>query len=151
MDEISSFRGDYFFLSNFYPVEFAVEGLGSVRSSEQAYMAFKAVYEDDRLAVLRAMTPAEAKEIAGSVALTPGWDAGGRVNAMLTAVSAKFAVPDLRRRLIETGTAPLTEGNTHHDNYWGDCVCGRSECLLPGKNMLGELLMALRSGLRQST
>jgi predicted NAD-dependent protein-ADP-ribosyltransferase YbiA (DUF1768 family) len=43
----------------------------------------------------------------------------------------------------------MIEGNWWHDNFWGDCYCNNKsgkhpECLKPGLNKLGLLLMNLR-------
>ena len=57
---------------------------------------------------------------------------------MRTALQLKFSDPTLRAQLIATGDAELIEGNTWNDTFWG--VCRGT-----GKNMLGTLLMELRS------
>jgi len=59
-------------------------------------------------------------------------------------VKLKFAQnPDLRKKLLATGTEELVEGNTWHDNYWGDCSC--PECKnIKGRNQLGITLMRVR-------
>ena len=148
MNEIRAFRGEYFYLSNFFRCEFEVAGLGNVRSAEHAYNAFKTTDDVSRRWVLEAETPAEAKRRGRSLGLSDDWLTGGRVNAMLTVVAHKFSDPVLQARLRDTGNAVLIEGNTHHDDFWGDCTCGGSDCGDPGRNMLGEILMATRTRLR---
>ena len=50
---------------------------------------------------------------------------------------------DLGNRLIATHGHVLVEGNTWHDNYWGDCRCAK--CVKwPGLNKLGRILMMTR-------
>jgi ribA/ribD-fused uncharacterized protein len=68
---------------------------------------------------------------------------------MLEHVRLKFQHnPDLAKKLIATGDALLVEGNTWHDNYWGDCYC--EECKnIPGRNQLGKILMFVREELRK--
>ena len=57
-------------------------------------------------------------------------------------VMTKFACnPDLKAKLLDTGDEDLEEGNTWGDKYWGT-VNGI------GKNILGKLLMRIRSELR---
>jgi ribA/ribD-fused uncharacterized protein len=61
---------------------------------------------------------------------------------MRTAVRAKFNQHDnLRELLFSTGDAKLVE-HTERDDYWGDGGDGQ------GKNMLGRILMEVRSELR---
>jgi predicted NAD-dependent protein-ADP-ribosyltransferase YbiA (DUF1768 family) len=66
-----------------------------------------------------------------------------RVDVMRAVLAAKFSDPDLRTRLVATGNAELVEENTWNDRFWG-----RSRGV--GSNMLGQLLMELREGLRAS-
>ncbi len=71
--------------------------------------------------------------------LRPDWDAV-KIDIMRSAVHAKFSQNDgLRHLLIETGDAILIE-HTTNDSFWGDG--GGS-----GKNMLGLILMEVRSDL----
>ncbi len=63
---------------------------------------------------------------------------------METAVLAKFTQhPNLMVMLIETGNALIVE-HTENDNYWGDGGDGS------GKNMLGQILMKVRSHILSS-
>ena len=58
-----------------------------------------------------------------------------------TAVRAKFTQhADLKKILLATGGAKLVE-HTENDDYWGDGGDGS------GKNMLGQILMRVRSEL----
>lgn len=140
-----SFTGPLAFLSNFYVHPHLSVHTGTVvASGEHDFNAAKTVDVQQREWVLTAPTPAEAKRRGRRVTLRPGWDTGWRVRAMQTVLLGKFAEPELRQMLAATGTVPLVETNTWHDNFWGDCVCGRPSCSTPGTNMLGELLMALR-------
>jgi predicted NAD-dependent protein-ADP-ribosyltransferase YbiA (DUF1768 family) len=58
----------------------------------------------------------------------------------------KFMQPRLRKKLQETGTQMLVEGNYWHDNFWGNCKCKKCKDIT-GQNTLGILLMALREEL----
>lgn len=138
--------GPYGFCSNFDPTPFHVPFLGVVvRSAEHAFNAAKTTDVIHRGQVLIAPTPSKAKARGRHVRLRPGWDEGLRVLVMQKVLVAKFDVPRLRDSLDETGTTSLVETNSWHDNFWGDCTCGRNACSDPGKNMLGELLMAVRA------
>lgn len=62
-----------------------------------------------------------------------------KVSVMREALRAKFTQhPALRALLLSTGDAKLVE-HTENDAYWGDGGDGS------GRNMLGQLLMELRT------
>ena len=66
---------------------------------------------------------------------------------MRLAVGMKFEQGvELRVLLLATGDAELVEGNSWHDNDWGDCWCDRCVEVL-GANMLGVILMEVRGRL----
>jgi ribA/ribD-fused uncharacterized protein len=145
---ISEFSGPWRFLSNFWPSPLTMDDGITYPTAEHAYQAHKAVDRRSRAAVAALATPGEAKEAGQRLTLRPDW-AGVRKPVMLRAVLGKFSTyPDLARQLCDTGSARLIEGNAWHDNYWGDCGCGRPECATPGANYLGEILMAARLILR---
>ena len=140
------FTGELGFLSNFDTTPFWVPQLGCwVQSGEHGFNAFKTLDGAQRAAVLAAPTPGASKGAGRRVTLRPGWDAGVRVWAMQRVLVAKFQLPELRARLLATGGLMLVESNTWHDQFWGDCLCNR-HAGVAGRNMLGELLMAVRAG-----
>ncbi len=53
----------------------------------------------------------------------------------------KFARPDLRQALLDTGAAELIEGNNWGDRQWGR-VLVKGKWI--GQNQLGKLLMQVR-------
>lgn len=57
----------------------------------------------------------------------------------------------LAKRLLDTDDALLIEGNTWHDNYWGDCKCSHPKCSNKGRNALGEILMEIRDEIKNLT
>ena len=143
---VPMFAGRLGFLSNFDTTAFWMPELDSmVDSGEHAFNALKTIEPRSRRQVLSQLTPSKAKMVGRRVPLRAGWDTGVRVRAMQTVLLAKFADPDLHQRLLDTDEQLLVETNTWHDNFWGDCRCGRSACADRGVNMLGELLMALRA------
>lgn len=148
---ISAFRGQYSFLSNFYRHPIVLDGR-VYPSTEHYYQASKAAFTHAHEAIRNAPTPAEAKHLAWEQAARAGFDDDKEL-IMETALRAKFeAGTPMARRLIETGDAELIEGNTWHDNFWGDCSCGkRQKCAKPGRNMLGQLLMKIRKELQEGT
>lgn len=56
---------------------------------------------------------------------------------MKLALEAKFKIPELNKKLIETKNYYIEETNNWHDYYWG--VCNGV-----GQNMLGNMLMEIR-------
>lgn len=126
---VRQFQGQYRFLSNFY---FLQNGL----TVEHEFQAAKAAHANERCWVLEAPTPGEAKRRGRQVALRPDWEEI-KVEVMRTLLHGKFSQPDLREKLLATGTALLEEGNNWGDRFWGT-VTGQ------GENMLGKLLMEVR-------
>ncbi len=67
-----------------------------------------------------------------------------KVEVMRQAVIAKFSQhEELKTLLLSTGDAKLVE-RTANDDYWGDGGDGS------GKNMLGRILMQIRSNLKET-
>ncbi|MBD0673983.1 NADAR family protein [Streptomyces sp. CBMA156] len=124
-------------------------GGGTVASGEHAFNALKTIDPVERARVLGEATLGGAKREGRCVSLRPGWNTGGRVRAMQQVLVAKFALPDLTARLEATGDLELVETNRRHDQFWGSCFCP-AHVGTPGRNMLGELLMAIRDRRRQS-
>jgi len=137
---IRQFTGPYQFLSNFYKCTIDYEGL-RYSSVEHAYQAAKTLDFDERIRIRNAETPGHAKRLGRTVKLRQNWD-DIKVDVMRTLLRLKFSHPELRQKLLDTGCAYLQEGNYWHDTFWGvDLRTGQ------GQNMLGRLLMELRSEL----
>ncbi|GAA0583184.1 hypothetical protein GCM10010172_80290 [Paractinoplanes ferrugineus] len=149
MTVIDAFRGEFGFLSNFHPAQLTWEGI-TYPTSEHAFNAGKTLDHDERWQISLAPTPKLAKQMGRSVKLRPLWDASVRYDVMAEVLRAKFACHPMRiDALLGTGGAILVEGNTWHDQHWGDCRCGLPRCARPGENHLGRMLMELRAKLAQ--
>jgi hypothetical protein len=137
--EISNFRGDYWFLSNFFPCKLAFGGK-IYESAEHLYQASKATNDADHEFVRNAMSAAKAKRAGGRIAIRDDWEEV-KEGIMLDILRQKFSSPTLKSRLLDTGDTQLVEENSWGDVEWG-CVTvdGRRE----GKNLLGKLLMRVR-------
>lgn len=138
-EKISEFKGEYRFLSNFYPAEFY---LWNIRwpDSETAYQAAKCKDRDDALKFLECKTPGEAKKLGRRVIIRKDWEFI-KQRIMLDVVREKFAQnPKLLAKLCATAGSLLEEGNTWNDHYWGVCPPNSGN----GQNMLGKVLMYLR-------
>jgi len=158
MDAITSFSGQYRFLSNFFrlqiPVVFdAIEFF----TTEAAYVAAKTTDFEIRKKV-SGMAPGKAKyfgeyEIFGKkLSVNPCWNDAYRIHLMEDLVVQKFSKnQDLRELLLATSNRNLIEGNTWHDNFFGSCACGNCppEKQRPEReqNRLGIILMKIRSEL----
>lgn len=137
--KIDKFDGtEYGFLSNFYSSPITYEGI-VYPTVEHIFQAMKTLDNTERIKIANAATPGQAKRLGRRVALRGDWEEI-KVDVMRTALKLKFSNPVLKAKLIATGDAELIEGNTWNDRFWG--VCNGT-----GKNMLGTLLMELRSTL----
>jgi ribA/ribD-fused uncharacterized protein len=144
---INDFHGENFFLSNFFELPFWYKGR-RWKTVEHAFQAAKCLNWADEEKIHKADTPGEAKRIGRKVTLIPGWDYK-RVDVMRDCLRMKFLQnDDLMQKLLSTGDEQLVEGNTWHDNYWGECSCEKCSGKI-GTNMLGQLLMELRDNYRK--
>jgi ribA/ribD-fused uncharacterized protein len=144
---IYEFNGAHRFLSNFYPCIVVYEGV-HYRSTEHAFAAAKTLNPYDRLRIAAASSAVEAKRLGRGVELREDWDQRVRFDVMRDLLAIKFSPSsELAALLIATGDAELIEGNTWHDQIWGDCRCGRRSCAAPGQNHLGKMLMTRRAQL----
>ncbi len=141
MDKINSFRGEHYYLSNFFSVPVTYNGL-TYLNNEAAFQAQKCVSKDDRK-LFTIMNPSEAKKAGRRVKLRPDWEQV-KVDVMRGVVEAKFSQNrDLAEKLVQTGDALLEEGNTWGDRIWGT-VNG------VGQNLLGNILMDTRAMLKEA-
>lgn len=142
MKIIDSFSGSHAALSNFWMMPFDYKGK-EYASSEHAFNAMKATNDADHELVRTQHLAREAKAKGRSIELRENWDKI-KYPIMQSILEAKFNDPFHIACLLETKNALLVEGNTWHDNIWGDCTCGRESCKLTGENALGVLLMMTR-------
>lgn len=142
-DTVNYFSGAHRFLSNFYPAQ--ISWCGTVfPTAEHLYQARKTRHPEWRHRIAAAPTAAEAKSLGQQAPLAPRWD-DEKVGVMEEVLGLKFT-GHLAHQLAGTGNANLTEGNTWHDQFWGDCNCDRHRSI-QGHNALGILLMRLRLNL----
>lgn len=135
---IKTFRGDNFFLSNFYVAPVFYQGI-RYENNEAAFQAAKC---PERMRDFCGLSPQAAKRLGRRVELRPDWEEV-KYDVMYQVCKAKFLQnPDLFKRLLATGDAELVEGNTWGDKVWG--VCNGV-----GENNLGKTLMHIRNELHQ--
>lgn len=136
---INEFRGEYFFLSNFY--ESPVEYLGiTYQNNEAAFQSMKTFRPDER-EKFSSINPSDAKKAGRKVKLRTDWEEV-KDSCMYGICFAKFQQnPELKQLLLNTGEEYLEEGNLWGDKVWGT-VNG------DGENKLGKILMQVREKLR---
>lgn len=135
---IYSFKGEYRFLSNFWPAEVEFEGI-KFPSVENAYQAAKTLDLEERKR-LAAMTSGQAKKAGKKLEIRPDWESV-KVAVMENLVWQKFQNAELMAMLKATGEKPLIEGNWWGDTFWGVCKD-------KGRNELGRILMQVRMGVK---
>lgn len=137
---IRGFNGEYFFLSNFY---FHRRG----ETVEHMFQASK--NRDSRIqdVIWKQKSPGDAKRAGRNIPLRKDWEQV-KVDIMYNCLCNKFAIPELRIKLLATGDQDLEESNTWHDNFWGNCTCHKCR-KIEGQNMLGKLLMRVRTELKE--
>jgi ribA/ribD-fused uncharacterized protein len=145
MSEVIHFYGvrdEHGFFSNFAPYPIELDGK-RWPTSEHYFQAQKFENADHQEAIRRTKSPMIAARMGRDrkKKLRADWEAV-KDGVMRKAVRAKFEQhAELRAALLATGEATLVE-HTPKDSYWGDGGDGS------GKNMLGKILMEVRTALR---
>ncbi len=137
MNDITSFQGEYRWLSNFWPAKVELDGM-IFNSVEHAYVAAKTLDMEVRKQIQNIERPGEVKKLGRSIPLRSDWEEI-KLQVMENLLCQKFlGHSDLKRSLLGTGKYNIIEGNTWNDIFWGVCK-GR------GENHLGKLIMKIRS------
>lgn len=148
-DEITAFRGEYAFLSNYYLCVVELDEV-AYSSVEHAFQAAKTDNPDERYQIQIAPTPSRAKQIGRKVKLRADWESV-KIGIMESLVRYKFtAHGDLRALLLATDDAHLIEGNTWNDRIYGAVWSEKSQAWM-GQNHLGKILMKVRDELREGS
>ena len=143
--QINEFRGDYAFLSNFYPAPVSYMGQ-TYANNEAAFQAQKTLSarEQRKFCIFRMHNPSDAKKLGRDLTLRPDWEKV-KVRLMYEICMCKFMQnPELRDKLLATGESTLIEGNNWGDYFWGKV----NNC---GENQLGIILMDVRAKLHAET
>ncbi|MGW6602577.1 NADAR domain-containing protein [Streptomyces sp. NPDC055036] len=132
-------------MSNYDPAPFWMPRLQeAVLSGEHAFHALRTTNPAERAHVLCAATSREEKGRGRCVTLRQDRNPVAGCSPCSTCCSEFALHSDLVRRLVATGGLALVETNHWHDQLWGDCI-GPTRAAVAGTNLLGELLMAIRS------
>jgi ribA/ribD-fused uncharacterized protein len=133
--------GGYGFLSNFWRAHILIDGK-DYPTSEHYYQAMKSLDPEEQEMIRILSAPKEAKFAGYHMTLREDWEEI-KEEIMLKALRAKFTqYPNLRQKLLDTGTAILHE-DSPWDKYWGFAK-GK------GKDRLGVLLMQVRDEIREN-
>ena len=136
---IDSFRGQYFFLSNFCEVPVIYDGI-TYLNNEAAFQAQKTINKEERID-FSMLNPSQAKRMGRRVSLRPDWEEV-KFDIMYEICKAKFTQnQSYKENLLKTGDAELIEGND-----WGDKIWGQVDGI--GENHLGKILMRIREELK---
>lgn len=140
MTDILAFKGEYRWLSNFWPCNVTYDEL-PYPTVENAYQAAKSLKEGYR-SVLQTCTPGHAKRMGQQVVLRDDWEEV-KDDVMLQLVRQKFKNDEALRKLLLMTDGLIVEGNTWGDEYWGVVFATGY-----GLNKLGKIIMQVRAELR---
>lgn len=133
---ISNFRGQYFFLSNFYPCKIKYDGL-EYTCVESAYQSAKTKDVETRKQFCD-LSAKDAKAKGRKIKLRSDWEEV-KDEIMYQLVKYKFTHSSkLKWMLKKTKDEEIIEENSWGDMYWGRCNG-------IGQNKLGEIIMLVRS------
>lgn len=143
---------DYGFMSNWYkspfPLQFG-DKIYQFENVEQAMMASKANLMGDQNmfeVILNESDPKRVKGLGRKVTnFNPDlWDKYKK-QIVKAAITSKFKFnPNLREQLLATGDSYLAEGSPY-DKIWGTGSTSRNPKYWKGQNLLGVILMEVRS------
>ena len=145
MNTISTFKGNYAFLSNFFKLVTPIQHNRILYPTvEHFYQAMKSLDLNERLTISNIDYAGNARKYGRNIQLRPDWE-NAKVPVMRLGLILKFAAnPGLKAELLSTWESVLVESNYWHDNVWGNCSCPK--CVnIQGQNLLGYLLMETRT------
>ena len=140
IDVIDKFDGAFRMFSNFYKSPVFLVG-ACYDCVENAFQAAKVCEREERKPFYHA-APGDAKRMGRKVQLRADWE-DVKQQVMLCMCAQKFSPGTNAYAMLKAARYNLIiEGNTWHDNYWGDCTCKRCSGK-SGRNALGEILMRI--------
>ena len=140
MGNITEFKGEYLFLSNFYLSEVEYNGL-FFQNAEAAFQSSKIKSKNIRKKFSK-MNPIQAKLVGEKIeATTENWEEL-KFDIMEKICYNKFTSNKvLKNKLLETKDKELINNNTRGDTIWGISNG-------VGENHLGKILMKIREELK---
>lgn len=146
-NKIDIFDYEYAFLSNFYPSIIKMDDDIIYPSVEHAFQAYKTIDLEIRKQIASLKSPGLAKRVGRKLDLRKDWEKI-KCDVMVSCIRKKFEITEFKEKLLATNDAILIEGNTWHDNFWGNCKCEKCIHIL-GKNQLGKTLMKIREEIKE--
>jgi hypothetical protein len=146
---ITEFQGPYRWLSNMYPCEIPMKAPyhGIIFPCvESAYQVMKAEPSKNTgyvnlLKQFSKIDGYKAKKLGKTLTLRNDWNEV-KVPIMKRLLEIKFQIPEFKAKLLSTRDIYIQEGNNWNDKFWGICLKTNT-----GENILGKLLMEIRSSL----
>ena len=136
-DVINQFKGEYDFLSNRFGCRFLWQGL-QYGNAEAAFQASKCEEESERKVFTGCSADKAALKGKEHVPYS-GWEEA-RLDIMKSILKAKFEQnPALLKKLADTGSRILINGNNKQETYWGIDLYSWQ-----GENHLGRIIMNIR-------
>lgn len=150
-------KGDWRMFSNMFDAKTQIDSI-TFPTVEHYFQWSKAkLFGDGAIAekILKTPSPKAVKALGKKVKdfNKDEWDTK-KDEIMRKGVKAKIAQhPDIKTKLLETGTRPIGEANAR-DKYWGigtstDTAKAKDPAKWPGKNVLGKILMELRTEFKE--
>lgn len=142
MTDITQFRGEHRWLSNFWPCQ-VIHGQYTYPTVENAYQSAKSDKPGYK-SVLVTCTPGNAKRMGQQVVLREDWDdVKDRIMMYLLRQKFKSQANEALKKLLLLTDGLLVEGNNWGDEYWGVVLATGV-----GQNKLGKMLMQVRAEIR---
>jgi len=139
---IQAFTGPYSNFSNFAPCKIELWGL-FYPSVEHAYQSAKSDGAEWKVFCQNTDNAGKVKRASHSVQLVANWEEL-KVQLMRYLVWQKFNQEPFKTLLLSTGNEYIQEGNWWNDTFWGvNLKTGM------GKNVLGNILMEIRTFFQQ--
>lgn len=110
-EPVTSFWGEFRFLSNFTPAEVVFDG-ETYPSAEHAYQAAKTTRGSVRRRIRACGMPGQAKEAMEGGPIREDWTDEFRLRVMRDLLGQKFAREPYRSQLLATSGRLLVEGNS---------------------------------------
>lgn len=127
-------KGEYDFLSNFYPCKIVYRGI-EYSCSENFYQAMKTMDLQLREQMSK-LNPSQSKKMGNSLKLRENWEQI-KIDVMRLVVNKKFEQNSYLMHKLKQVKGEIVEDNFWHDRFWGRCNG-------VGENWLGKILMEIR-------
>jgi len=138
---IYQFKDQFKFLSNFYHCIIIFNDL-IFPSVEHAFVASKSLSKSFHILIQKDPDPRIAKKLGRKIKLRKDWEIV-KIPFMDQFLRQKYSNNMFRVLLNTLRNEYLEEGNTWHDNFWGNCYCDKCKNI-KGQNKLGKLIMNIR-------